>query len=68
MRADRSGGGAVSPAEQARKLAQIREIETVEGVAGWRLGLHLSGRAPIDGELAALAARERELLGSRGRA
>ena len=48
----------MSPAQCAVKLAQIKALTLAE-IEGWRLGLAL--RAPFEGELAALAAREKDL-------
>ena len=49
----------MSPAQIAVKLAQIERLSLAE-IEGWRR-IGLSIRAPFDGELAALDAREREL-------
>lgn len=49
----------MSPAQIAVKLTQIKAL-TLADIEGWRQ-IGLARRAPFDGELAALAAREREL-------
>ena len=50
----------MSPTQIAVKLAQIHALASLAEVEGWRR-IGLSIRAPFDGELAALDAREREL-------
>lgn len=49
----------MSAAQIAVKLEQIKALTLAE-IEGWRQGA-LSSRAPFDGELAALTAREKEL-------
>lgn len=50
----------MSERQIAVKLAQIRALSSLSEVEGWRQ-IGLARRAPFDGELAALAAREKEL-------
>ena len=48
----------MSPGQIAVKLEQIRHLSLAE-IEGWQAALSM--RAPFDGEIAALKAREREL-------
>jgi len=52
-------------AEQVQKLAQIAALKSQGEIKGWRLGIRLAGRGPFDGELAALAEREKQIKGGR---
>jgi len=51
----------MTPTEQAEKLAQIRKLKSTGEIEGWRLAIKLTARGPFEGELAALAKREKEL-------
>mgnify|MGYP000031677715 CR=1 FL=1 len=55
----------MTAAEKVQKMAQIRALKCPEEIKGWRLGIRLAGRGPFDGELAALAEREKQIKGGR---
>lgn len=48
-------------AEQVKKLAQIAALKSQGEIEGWRYAIKLIGRGPFEGEMAALAKREKQI-------
>lgn len=51
----------MTPADIAAKLALIRTLASRAEIEGWHMQRMHDGRAAFDGEMAALAQREREV-------
>lgn len=50
----------MTEAQRQRKLEMIAKLQ-LEEIEGWLFGIRIAARIPFDGEMAALAARKREL-------
>lgn len=55
----------MTPQDQARKMAHIAALASLEECKGWRMGVETARRDWFPGELAALIRRESELRGAK---